>query len=261
MKAWLLAAALALPAAAAEAPKAAPKPKAATKAPAAKAAPAAPAVAASTAAFAWTSTAPLTVADVLAHYEAMDAALVSLSARFEQSMTMKETGVASHVEGALSYKKPDRLRIEHVKPEPQTVVADGKDIWIHRTERRQVVQAALSDWKNADPAIGNLMEFGSYARMLKAYDVALDTAGPRAALVLTPKPQPGAAARELALRLSLSPTTLFPESTELAVGSLSVKTSFTGLAFNPVLDDKAFVFTPPADADVFRDFKPPKFSP
>lgn len=256
MNAWLLAAALALPAAAAEAPKAASKAKPAAKAPETP-----PAVAASTAAFAWASTAPLTVADVLTHYEAMDAALVSLSARFEQSMTMKETGVTSRVEGTLAYKKPDRLRIQHVKPEPQTVVADGKDIWIHRIERRQVVQAALADWKNADPAIGNLMEFGSYARMLKAYDVALDTAGPRSVLVLTPKPQPGVAARELILRLSLSPTTLFPESTELAVGSLSVKTSFAGLAFNPVLDDKAFVFTPPADADVFRDFKPPKFSP
>ncbi len=45
------------------------------------------------------------------------------------------------------------------------------------------------------------------------------------------------------------------------MGSLSVKTTFSELSFNPLLDDKAFVFTPPADADVFRDFKPPKFSP
>ena len=95
-------------------------------APAKPKAPAPPAVAASTAAFAWASTAPLTVEAVLAHYEAMDAALVSLSARFEQSMTMKETGVTSRVEGTLAYKKPDRLRIEHARPEPQLVVADGR---------------------------------------------------------------------------------------------------------------------------------------
>ncbi len=212
MFAWLAPAALALGASAAETPKAKTAPSK-SKAPVQAAA---PAVAASTAAFAWTSTAPLTVDAVLAHYEAMDAALVSLTARFEQSMTMKETGVTSRVEGTLAYKKADRLRIEHVRPEPQVVVADGKDIWIRRTERKQVVQASLADWKNADPAIGNLMEFGSYARMFKTYDVALDTAGPRAALVLTPKPQPGgtppggAAARELTLRLSLSPATLFP---------------------------------------------------
>ncbi|TPW21003.1 MAG: outer membrane lipoprotein carrier protein [Elusimicrobia bacterium] len=250
MLVWLASALLAVGASAADAPK--PKAKAPVKA-------AAPAVAASTAAFAWASTAPLTVEAVLAHYEAMDAALVSLSARFEQSMTMKETGVTSRVEGTLAYKKPDRLRIEHVRPEPQVVVADGKDIWIHRTERKQVVQAALSDWKNADPAIGNLMEFGSYSRMLKTYDVTLDTASARAALLLRPKA--GAAARELTLRLTLSSATLFPETTELTVGSLNVRTAFAELAFNPVLDDKAFLFTPPADADVFRDFKPPKFEP
>jgi outer membrane lipoprotein carrier protein len=245
----LLVLALTLPAAAAPKAKAPAKPAAA------------PAVAASTAAFAWASTAPLTVDAVLAHYERMDAALVSLSARFEQSMTMKETGVTSRVAGTLAYKKPDRLRIEHVKPEPQVVVADGKDIWIHRTERRQVVQAALSDWKNADPAIGNLMEFGSYGRMLKAYDVVLDTAAARAALVLTPKAAAGAPARAMTLRLTLAPGTLFPEATALTVGSLDVTTAFAELAFNPVLDDKAFVFTPPADADVFRDFKPPKAEP
>lgn len=263
MTSVLLAALLALPSAAADAPKtkAAPKPKASAKAEK----PAPPAVAASTAAFAWTSTAPLTVEAVLAHYEAMDAALVSLSARFEQSMTMKETGVTSRVEGTLAYKKADRLRIEHVRPEPQVVVADGKDIWIHRTERKQVVQASLADWKNADPAIGNLMEFGSYARMLKTYDVSLDTAAARPALVLRPKAgaagATGAAGRDLTLRLTLSAATLFPEATELAVGSLNVRTAFAELAFNPVLDDKTFSFTPPSDADVFRDFKPPRFEP
>lgn len=245
---------LALASGAAAADKAPARPKAGTK-------PAAPAVAASTAAFAWTSTAPLTLEAVLAHYEAMDAALVSLSARFEQTLTMKETGVSNRVEGTLAYKKPDRLRIEHRRPEPQVVVSDGKDVWIHRTERKQVVQAALSDWKSADPAIANLMEFGSYARMLKAYDAVLSTAAARAELALTPKPKDGAPARPLTLTLTLSTATLFPEETRLTVGSLEVKTAFFGTALNPVLDDAPFKFTPPADADVFRDFKPPKFEP
>lgn len=213
-------------------------------------------VAASTAAFAWNSTAPLTVESVLAHFEVMDAALVSLSAKFSQSMTMQETGITSRVEGTVAYKKADRLRIEHLLPERQSIVSDGKDIWIHRHERQQVVQSALSDWKKADPAVANLMEFGSYARMLKTYAVSLDTSSARAALVLAPKTA-DAAGRDFGLRLTLDPATLFPELTELRVGSLSVRTAFSQTSFNPVIDDKAFVFTPPADADVFRDFKPP----
>lgn len=220
-----------------------------------------PAVAASTAAFAWSPAGPMTVEGVLAHFEVMDAALVSLSARFSQSMTMAETGITSRVEGTVAYKKADRLRIEHLLPERQTVVADGKDIWIYRQDRQQVVQSALADWKKADPAISNLMEFGSYARMLKTYDVSLDTTGARAALVLKPKAGDalGTNAREFSLRMTLDPATLFPELTELRVGSLSVRTAFSLTTFNPVLDDKSFIFTPPADADVFRDFKPPRF--
>ena len=217
----------------------------------------APAVAASTAAFAWSSSAPLTVQSVLAHFEEMDGAMVSLKARFTQSLTMTETGVTSRVEGTVAFKKPERLRIEHLVPERQTVVSDGKDIWIHRTSRNQVVQSALADWKKADPAVSNLMEFGSYSRMLKAYDVSLDSA----ALTLTLVPKAGEAARTLVLLMRLDPKTLFPSATELKVGSLSVRTEFLDAAFNPVLDDKLFVFTPPADADVFRDFKPPRFEP
>ncbi|MBI3296888.1 MAG: outer membrane lipoprotein carrier protein LolA [Elusimicrobia bacterium] len=219
-----------------------------------------PAVAASTAAFAYSSTSPLTVDGVLAHFERIDAAMVSLSARFSQSMTMAETGVTSRVEGTVAYKKADRLRIEHLLPERQTVVSDGKDIWIHRHDRQQVVQSALADWKKADPAVANLMEFGSYGRMLKAYDVSLDTSAAHPALVLTPKAA-DASGRDFSMRLSLDPKTLFPENTDLKVGSLTVRTAFSTLRFNPILDDKSFVFTPPADADVFRDFKPPKFEP
>ena len=210
-------------------------------------------------AFAWSSSAPLTAEAVLAHFEAMDAALVSLSARFEQSLTMEETGVTSQVGGTVSYKKADRLRIEHTKPERQTIVADGKDIWIHRHERRQVVQSALEDWKRADPAIGNLMEFGSYGRMLRSYAVSLGTGTP-SSLVLAPKAA-DAKGRAFSLRLTLSPATLFPDVTELRVGSLRVRTVFSDVSFNPVLDEALFKFTPPADADVFRDFKPPKSEP
>ncbi|MBI5597835.1 MAG: outer membrane lipoprotein carrier protein LolA [Elusimicrobia bacterium] len=218
-------------------------------------APPPPAVAASTAAFAWSSTGPLTTDAVLAHFAQMDAAMVSLKARFTQSLTMAETGVTSRVEGTVAFKKPERLRIEHLVPERQTVVADGKDIWIHRVGRNQVVQSALADWKKADPAVSNLMEFGSYSRMLKSYDVSLDSAA--ATLVLVPKA--GESARSLVLRMTLDPATLFPSATELRVGSLSVRTEFLDAVFNPVLEDSLFVFTPPADADVFRDFKPPRF--
>lgn len=222
------------------------------------------AVAASTSAVADTaftrpSTGPLSVPVVLARFEEFDRELRSLSAHYSQALTVAETGMTSMVDGTVSYSHPDRLRIEHLRPERQTVVADGKDIWIHRHSRRQVIQSDLAEWKKADPTVENLMQFGSYAKMLRSYDVALDTAGARPVLVLVPKKKDEKNPFEL--RLSLNAKTLFPEDTELRVGSLRVRTSLSRLVFNPKLDAALFRFTPPLDADVFRDFKPPSLKP
>lgn len=214
-------------------------------------------VALSTNSFVWTSTLPLTLPDVLSHFETFDRDLKTLTAEFTQSLAMLETGMSSSVEGSIVYKKPEHLRIEYSRPEPQTVVTDGKDIWIHRPAHGQVIQSLLEDWKKSDPTINNLMQFGSYGKMLKNYDVVLDS-GPAAIILhLTPKDSPGA---DFRLSLELNDKTLFPETTVLGVGSMVARTILTNIRFNPKVEDKTFDFKPPPGADVFRNFKPPVFS-
>mgnify|MGYP001583373650 CR=1 FL=1 len=208
--------------------------------------------------FLYRSTQPLTVAAVIEHFRLYDREMRSLSANFRQSLQVPETWLRQSVEGSVRYLKPERLRIEHEKPERQSVVADGKDIWIFRHSQNQAIQSDLGDWKKADPAMDNLMGFGDYARMLENYDALLDTAaaaGSRAVLVLTPKTK---AEEPFSLRLSLAEANLFPHITELSVGSVRVRTELSELRFNPPLEESLFRFTPPPTADVFRNFKPPK---
>ncbi|MFH1726012.1 MAG: outer membrane lipoprotein carrier protein LolA [Elusimicrobiota bacterium] len=205
------------------------------------------------------STGPLTVEDVLAHFETFDRELKTLTAVFTQSLTMTETGMTSSIEGSVAYGKPSRLRIEHVRPERQTVVSDGKDIWIHRHSRSQVIQSDIEDWKKADPTLNNLMQFGNYAKMLRTYDVSIDTTGAQPILRLVPKKRDPA--QDLELRLALEPETLFPERTELAVGAIRARTNLSRVVFNPPLAEETFRFSPPPGVDVFRDFKPPRFEP
>ncbi|MFH2202895.1 MAG: outer membrane lipoprotein carrier protein LolA [Elusimicrobiota bacterium] len=212
----------------------------------------------STQTFVWRSTEPLTLDAVLAHFAYFDANLHSLSAHFTQNLAVPETGMSSSIEGNVGFLKPERIRIEHIRPERQTIVADGKDVWIHRHSRDQVIHSKLEDWKQSDPAIGNLMQFGSYGKMLQAYDVALDSAAGINALILRPKTAQKTA---FTLRLELSRDTLFPSATILEVGSMSIQTRFDDLTYNPDLQGKDFRFTPPAGAEVFRNFKPPKFQP
>ena len=214
-------------------------------------------VSVSTPSFAWTSTAPLTLDAVLAQFERFDRELDSLAARFSQSLSADETGVASSLEGTVSYLKPERLRIEYFRPERQTVVSDGKDIWIHRHANAQVIQSTLEDWRQSYPLVGNLMQFGSYAKMLRSYDVSLDTGSPAPTLRLLPKYRSAG----FVLRFVLQAADLFPAKAELQVRNTHVRTDLDALRFNPPLREKDFDFTPPAGADIFRDFKPPRFQP
>ena len=198
---------------------------------------------------------PSTPDELISVFEKLDAKLTSLKGRYLQTVNMEETGTVQTIEGKIEYLKPDRLRIEHTRPERQIVVSDGKAIWVHRLSSNQVIQSELSDWRKADPMINSLLDFGGYASLGKRYDVAYASATRTA--TLTPK-EKGAG---YTLRLTLAEKTFFPAETELVVAHMRVRTSLLDLEFNPKLPETDFLFTPPAGAEVFRNFKPPKLSP
>jgi len=206
-------------------------------------------------AFVRTSTAALTVEEVLSQFERYDRELQTLSADFSQTLSMKSAGLRSSIEGTVAYRKPERLRIEHMRPERQTVVCDGKNLWIYRKSQNQAIQSSLNDWRQADPALDNLLQFGSYSAVLKRYDAALE---PGPVLRLQPKPSRTEKSAPFELRLTLAPDTLFPIVSELSVEETRIRTQFENVRFNPQLEDAAFTFAPPAGVDVFKNFKPPK---
>jgi outer membrane lipoprotein carrier protein len=209
------------------------------------------------------STAPITVPLVLERFAAFDRDMKSMTCRFEQTVRWQESGVAQRVEGFLQFKKPELLRIEQKAPEPQTLVADGSWLWIHRLATQQVIQTKLSDWKKSEPLAQGLMDLGNYAELLKRYSVSVSTVSPADALgyrrfELSLKPKEKRKAEEFELIMKLSTRDFFPHETELRAGQVVVRSSFKDLRFNPALSDELFKFTPPPDVDVFKNFKPPR---
>jgi len=146
---------------------------------------------------------------------------------------MTETGMGTDVDGTVAYRKPERLRIERSRPERQTIVFDGKELWVDLPLRNQVIQLSLEDLKRSDPLAGNLLQFGSYAKMLKAYDVSLDSGGVRPELVLKPKDRSAG----FTLRFQLDPDTLFPARTTLTVEAMRIDSTFTGYKFTTMVAD------------------------
>lgn len=207
---------------------------------------------AETAAFKISMGTPQNVAELAAHFQEIDKKLQSLSARFVQSLTMPDAGISQRVEGNLEYLKPDRLHMEHYKPERQTVVSDGDKLWIYRVGPNQVVETSLADWRKSDPLINNLLDFSSYSKLLDAYDVSYDSG----TLLVTLRPKQKTE-EPFILKLKLSGAYLFPMETELDVAKTKVRTVLSEVHFNPKIPDSRFRFKPPAGAEMFEHFKPP----
>jgi len=60
-------------------------------------------------------------------------------ARFDQQSTIKAMQITDTATGRIYVKRPDKMRWEYDFPEKQTVVTDGRTLWIYRPEDNQVM--------------------------------------------------------------------------------------------------------------------------
>lgn len=65
------------------------------------------------------------IEEIQAKYEK----ITSIQARFNQSLTHKESGSEEKRTGTLHFKKPLQVRWETAKPHPETLVITNKEIW------------------------------------------------------------------------------------------------------------------------------------
>ncbi len=62
----------------------------------------------------------------------------SLQGSFNQQVYSKKGKVIQQASGTLSLSRPGRFRWVYTSPDPQTIVADGKNIWIYDEDLEQV---------------------------------------------------------------------------------------------------------------------------
>ncbi len=206
------------------------------------------------------STAPLTVEYVAARFAESDARITTLKTSFRQFVRLEGSDTVQSVEGEVSFKKPDLLRLVHKIPEPQTVVSDGTYLWVHRDSTNQVIQSRLETWRKSEPLAQGLMDFGASADLLSRYDTVVSTVSAPGAdghrtfeLRLTPKRK---SAEEFVLILKSSTRNFFPGEATLKLGRASIRSLFENVRLNPELPPQTFQFTPPADADLFKSPEP-----
>lgn len=154
--------------------------------------------------------------------------------------------------GSFEFSRPNRFKFIYKKPFEQSIVADGQTLWLYDVDLNQVTARKQAQVLGTTPAA--LIAAAPDLRALQA-DFKLSSAPEQDGLqwvLATPKAKDG---QLQSIRVGFRAS---EKSAELAVleildsfGQRSVL-SFNKLEVNPRLPGDAFVFKPPAGADLIR---------
>ncbi len=150
--------------------------------------------------------------------------------------------------GTFEFQRPGRFKFVYLKPFEQTIVADGKTLWLYDVDLNQVTQRAQAQALGTTPAA--LLTSAPDLKALRA-DFTLESAPAQDGLewvLATPKAKDG---QLQSVRVGFEGNQLAALDILDSFGQRSL-IRFTGLQANPALPATAFQFKPPAGADVVR---------
>jgi outer membrane lipoprotein carrier protein len=168
----------------------------------------------------------------------------TLTANFAQTVRNSEGQPTERASGTLALSRPDRFRWDYREPYLQTIVADGKRLWLYDSDLEQVTVRDLEAGLGSTPA----MLLSGSGRVADAFQsVGVEKKGDWTWCRLKPR-EPESDFESVSLA--------FDARGELAgmelrdkLGQMTV-IEFTSVRRDPVLDASLFRFTPPPGVDV-----------
>lgn len=188
--------------------------------------------------------------DSLARVDGYLQSLRTLSAEFVQVVRDRDGQIVDRATGTLSLSRPNRFRWDYREPYVQTIVADGRKLWLYDSDLEQVTVRTLEAGLGSTPAM-LLSGTGKVGDSFVAGPIESDRDWTWCRL------QPKSAESDFE-RVSLA----FDARGELAAMELldklgqSTQIEFGQLRRNPALDEKLFRFVPPKGADIIGQTAP-----
>ena len=167
------------------------------------------------------------------------------TADFTQSVDVEALGQQLEAKGKVAFKRPGRMRWDFLEPDEQTIVADGKMLWVYQPAQKQVLRAPFTVAFQSAMPVSFLFGIG---RLTKDFTPALVTADPqKIRLRLEPKSE----AEIGALVLDVDPKTYDVLAAEVKdpLGNVT-RLEFSNLKRGVGLADSMFVFDVPDGVDV-----------
>ena len=186
-------------------------------------------------------------ADAVARVDAYLGALKTLSAEFVQVVQDKRGEVTDRATGTLTLSRPDRFRWDYRQPYVQTIVADGKKLWLYDPDLQQVTVRSLAQGLGATPAM-LLSGSGKVGDAFKSGTVEI-VQGTTWCRLLPAKP--GSDFERVSLGFDARDELQAMELVDKLGQTTTIR--FANVKRGAKFDDGLFRFVPPAGADVIGE--------
>lgn len=186
------------------------------------------------------------IADSIANLKQFFADTQTMQANFKQVVFDQSGAKVQEVNGNMQLKRPNMFRWDYDKPYEQQIVSDGHDVFLYDIDLEQVTVRAINQALGSTPAAllagGNAIEEGFVLKNAASKD-GLDW------VLVLPKNKDSGYERILLgfkadqlLKMELYDS--FSHVTHI---------TFDAIKQNPVIENTAFLFTPPEHVDVVGD--------
>jgi chaperone LolA len=191
------------------------------------------------------------VAGLLRCVQSRYGALRDLTAAFAQESRVASLGRTRTRAGRLYFQASGRMRWEYDKPEPQLIVADGKQLWFYRSERRQVVVQPMDAAFTRQTPLLFLLGHGDFAAEFTWEESGIAPgAGGLVSIALRPRVEAPDLSR-LVLEVAAGECRLAGTIVEDAFGNVT-HLVFSAERADTGLDPGLFTYTPPKGTEVVR---------
>jgi chaperone LolA len=188
--------------------------------------------------------------DGAAQVDAYLGKIETLVAGFTQVVRDKQGRIVETATGTLALSRPDRFRWEYRTPYEQTIVADGKRVWLYDRDLEQVTVRPLEDGIGATPA----MLLSGTGKVADAFtSTGIDPDARWKWYRLQPK-QPSADFERVSLAFD-GDGRLGGMELEDKLGQVT-SIDFSDVRVNGRVDASQFQFTPPEGVDVIGEAGP-----
>jgi outer membrane lipoprotein carrier protein len=168
------------------------------------------------------------------------------TADFTQAVEVPTLGKTLTSRGRVLFKRPGRMRWEFVEPEKQTIVADGKELWVYQPDHRQVLKAPFRGAFQSSTPVSFLLGVG---KLSEEFQASLLPDDPKGAIRVKLVPKQSAEIGTLVLTVEPKTYDLVAAEVTDPLGNIT-RLTFSNLKRGVGVDDEQFVFRVPPGVDV-----------